>query len=175
MSALQQAGPRPARESVPRAARSARRRPGGGVRIGGVGDLLTHPARCCKPIPPEPIAGFLTRGRGVSIHRKDCANLLRLQAEDTKRIIDVAWEESGDATYPAELRIEGRERKDLLRDVTTRIANDKVPVGALRSRTGPGHDVVIEMRVDVADLAQLRRLIERVGRIPNVTGVRRTG
>lgn len=175
VSALQQPGPRPARESGPRAARSARRRPGGGVRIGGVGDLLTHPARCCKPIPPEPIAGFITRGRGVSIHRRDCANLLRLQAEETNRIIDVAWEESSDATCPAELRIEGRDRKGLLRDITTQIASDKVNVAALRSRTGPEHGVVIEVRADIVDLAQLSRIIDRVDRIPNVTGVRRTG
>ena len=175
VSALQQQVPRPVREAAPRPPRSARRPQGGDVRISGVGDLLTHLARCCKPIPPEPITGFITRGRGVSIHRRDCANVLRLQAEETNRIIDVAWEERSDATYPAELRIEGRDRQGLLRDITTQIASDKVNVGAVRSRTGSAQEVVIEMRVDIVDLAQLSRLIDRVGRIPNVLGVHRTG
>ena len=176
VSALQHQVPRPAatRTTLPTPPPHRQRR-GGDVRISGVGDLLTNLAQCCKPIPPEPIAGFITRGRGVSIHRKDCANVLRLAAADTSRIIDVEWEETSAATYPVELRIDARDRKGLLRDITTLVANDKVNVNALHSRTGPGSDVVIETRVEVVDLSQLSRLIDRVGRVPNVREVRRTG
>ena len=145
------------------------------MRISGVGDLLTNLAQCCKPMPPEPIAGFITRGRGVSIHREDCANLLRLTSEDTSRIIDVEWEDSSDTTYPVELRIDARDRKGLLRDITALVANDKINVAALHSRVDQEHGVVIEMRVEVTGVAQLIRLIDRVGRVPNVREVRRTG
>ena len=176
VSALQLQVPRPAETAPePSARRPARPRRGGDVSISGVGDLLTNLAQCCKPIPPEPIAGFITRGRGVSIHRQDCANLLRLAGEDTSRIIDVEWEDSSVATYPVELYIEARDRKGLLRDISALVANDKVNVAALQLRVESERNVVIEMRVEVADLAQLSRLIDRVGRVPNVREVRRTG
>ena len=176
VSALQLQVPRPPETAPkPSAPARARTRRGGGVSISGVGDLLTNLAQCCKPIPPEPIAGFITRGRGVSIHRKDCANLLRLAGEDTSRIIEVEWEDSSVATYPVELYVEARDRKGLLRDITALVANDKVNVEALQSRVLPKRKVVIEMRMAVTGLSQLSRLIDRVGRVPNVREVRRTG
>ena len=176
VSALQLQVPRPAETApAPSAPRPARPRKGGDVSISGVGDLLTNLAQCCKPIPPEPIAGFITRGRGVSIHRKDCANLLRLAGEDMSRIIEVEWEDSSVATYPVELFVEARDRKGLLRDITALVANDKVNVQALHLRVESERNVVIEMRVEVTDLEQLSRLIDRVGRVPNVREVRRTG
>ena len=176
VAALQLQVPRPAEPAPePIAPPPARPRRGGDVRISGVGDLLTNLARCCRPMPPEPIAGFITRGRGVSIHREDCANLLRLAGEDTSRIIDVEWEESSAATYPVELHVEAHDRKGLLRDITTLVANDKVNVAALQSQVRPERNVIIDMRVEVADVAQLSRLIDRVGRVPNVREVRRTG
>ena len=175
-SALQHQVPRPVEASPePLAPPPARPRRGGDVRISGVGDLLTNLAQCCKPIPPESIAGFITRGRGVSIHRKDCSNLLRLTSEDTSRIIDVEWEYSSDTTYPVELRIDARDRKGLLRDITALVANDKINVAALHSRVEQERRVIIEMRVEVTGVAQLSRLIDRVGRVPNVREVRRTG
>ena len=176
VSALQLQAPRPAETAPePSAPLPARPRRGGDVRISGVGDLLTNLAQCCKPIPPEPIAGYITRGRGVSIHRKDCSNLLRLAGEDTSRIIDVEWEDASAVTYPVELYVDARDRKGLLRDITALVANDKINVDALHSRVGPEHNVVIEMRVEVTGLGQLSRLIDRVGRVPNVREVRRTG
>ena len=176
VSALQLQVPRPTETtSEPSAPPPARPRRGGDVSISGVGDLLTNLAQCCKPIPPEPIGGFITRGRGVSIHRKDCANLLRLAGEDTSRIIEVEWEDSSVSTYPVELYVEARDRKGLLRDITALVANDKINVAALHSRTESERTVVIEMRVEVKGLTQLSRLIDRVGRVPNVREVRRTG
>ena len=176
VTALQHQVPRPAKTApAPSTLLPARSRRGGNVRISGVGDLLTNLAQCCKPIPPEPIAGFITRGRGVSIHRKDCTNLLRLAGAEMDRIIDVEWEESSVATYPVELYIDARDRKGLLRDITALVANDKINVDLLHSRTEPERSVVIEMRVDVVDVAQLNRLIDRIGRVPNVREVRRTG
>ena len=175
-AALAQQVPRPA-EPTPALSPPARPRPrrGGDVRISGVGDLLTNLAQCCKPIPPERIAGFITRGRGVSVHRADCSNLLRLVERDTSRIIDVEWEEASVLTYPVELYIEARDRKGLLRDISALVANDKINVAALQLRVESGRDVVIEMRVEVSGLAQLGRLIDRVGRVPNVREVRRVG
>ncbi len=176
VSALQLQVPRPIETAPePSAPPPARPRRGGDVSISGVGDLLTNLAQCCKPIPPEPIGGFITRGRGVSIHRKDCANLLRLAGEDTSRIIEVEWEDSSVSTYPVELYVEARDRKGLLRDITALVANDKINVAALHSRTESERTVVIEMRVEVKGLTQLSRLIDRVGRVPNVREVRRTG
>ena len=176
VSALQLQVPRPSETTPePSAPLPVRPRRGGDVSISGVGDLLTNLAQCCKPIPPEPIGGYITRGRGVTIHRKDCANLLRLAGEDTSRIIGVEWEDSSVSTYPVELYVEARDRKGLLRDITALVANDKVNVAALHLRVESERNVIIEMRVDVTGLAQLSRLIDRVGRVPNVREVRRTG
>jgi len=146
----------------------------GDVHISGVGNLLTQIAGCCKPVPPEPILGFITRGRGVSIHRSDCANVLRLGVEDRARVIDVSWQKSGKDTYPVVLQLSAYDRAGLLRDITAVVANEEVNVAGLISETSEREQMAhVRLTVEVTDLAQLSRVMDRLTHLSNVVEVRR--
>ena len=123
---------------APKLAKRRRRRTGD-VRISGVGDLLTQMAQCCKPLPNDPITGYITRGRGVSIHRADCRNVLGLAGTERARLIDVAWSAGAEETWPVEIAVEAYDRKGLLRDATTVVSNEGVNIVAMDSQTDPGH------------------------------------
>jgi len=146
----------------------------GGVAISGVGDLLYNFARCCRPVPPEDISGYITIGRGVSIHRMDCGNFLSLQAKSPERVIEVDWGASPDAIYPAELILYAFDRQGLLRDISTVLADEKVGVDGVQTETGK-RTMQAEMRlsISVPGLPTLSRVIGRLEQLPNVTSVRR--
>ena len=159
---------------IPRPRQRPRATGDGDIRISGVGNLLTQIAGCCKPVPPEPILGYITRGRGVSVHRNDCANVLRLRVEDRARVIDVAWEESGKDTYPVALQLSAYDRAGLLRDITAVVANEEVNVAGLSSKTNPREQMAhVRLTVEVTDLAQLSRVMDRLTHLANVVEVRR--
>ena len=147
---------------------------GKGIRIQGVGDLMTQLARCCKPVPNDPVIGYITRGRGVTIHRQDCANALRLTQQDNTRMIDVSWSEKTEQTYPVDVLVSAYDRPGLLRDISTVVANEKANVIAMsietdrRRLTGSMH-----LTVEVSDLAQLGRLLDRLLQLPNVFEAKR--
>lgn len=175
-SALQDALPDKPPAALPKSRRAPRRAGDGGVRISGVGNLLTQIANCCKPVPPEPIMGFITRGRGVSIHRNDCANVLRLAVEDRSRVIDVAWEESGKDSYPVAIQLSAYDRAGLLRDITAVVANENVNVSALTSEFDQREQMThVRLGVQVTDLDQLGRVMDRLTHLANVVEVRRAG
>ncbi len=143
--------------------------PSGGVRVAGLGDLLTNIARCCKPVPGEPIRGYVTRGRGVTVHRDDCVNIRH--AGDPRRIVQVEWDAESRQVYPVRLRIEGRDRTGLLRDVATAIAETKVNLSGAAVEVEGGHTAVISTVVEVASLTELSRLLERLERVRDVQQV----
>ena len=165
------APPRPASRPAKR-----RRKCTGDVRISGVGDLLTQVAQCCKPLPYDPIVGYITRGRGVSIHRADCRNVLDLAGSERARLIDVAWSGGAEESYPVEIAVEAYDRKGLLRDVTAVVSNEAVNILALESRANaPARLVDMRVTVGVRDIEQLSRLLDRLQQLPNVTDCRRLG
>ena len=144
------------------------------VSISGVGDLLTNFARCCRPLPPEPIAGYITQGRGVSIHRANCNNLLRLRADHPERLMEVEWGQREQASYPVEIEIEAWNRTGLIRDVSALLADEKIDINAMSTRTErTTHVAIIDITAGVGSLEQLSRLMHRIGRLPNVSSVRR--
>jgi GTP pyrophosphokinase len=144
------------------------------VSISGVGDLMTNFARCCRPLPPEPIAGYITQGRGVSIHRANCKNLLRLQAEHPERLMSVDWGRREDASYPVEIEVKAWNRTGLIRDISALLADEKIDINAMSSRTErPTHLATIDITAGIGSLEHLSRLLHRIGRLPNVTSVRR--
>ena len=160
---------------APRLAKRRRKRTGD-VRISGVGDLLTQMAQCCKPLPNDPITGYITRGRGVSIHRADCRNLLDLAGSERARLIDVAWSGGAEETWPVEVAVEAYDRKGLLRDVTTLVSNEGVNIVAMDSHTDPDmHIVDMRITVEVRDIEQLSRILDRLAQLPNVSDCRRLG
>ena len=139
---------------------------GSGILVVGVDKLLTVPAKCCKPAPPDAIVGFVTRGRGVTIHRARCANLLTM---DRERLIEAQWgvQRAGGA-YPVDIDLVAMDRTGLLRDVSDTLARERINV--LAANTG-SHDTQARMvfTVEIADLAQLERVLGLLKSVPGVT------
>ncbi len=141
----------------------------GQVKVAGVGGLLTNVARCCKPLPGEPIKGYVTRGRGVTVHRSSCVNIRN--AADPQRVVDVEWDESARQVYPVKLRIEAQDRTGLLRDVAVAIAESKVNLSGAAVEVEGTQVAVISAVVDIASLTELSRLLERLEGIRDVQQV----
>ena len=151
-------------------------RPASGVQVMGVGDLLTSFARCCRPVPPEPIAGFITVGRGVTLHRADCSNLLRLRAKDPERILEVNWGSDEARDYSVILLLQALDRRGLLRDVSGLMADEKISIDRMSTASDHARGTAdMEITVRVPDLAVLRRAIDRLAALPDVISVRRRG
>ena len=146
------------------------------IAISGVGDLMCNFARCCRPVPPEPVAGYITQGRGVSIHREDCGNYLNLSATQPERVIEVNWGGDEDAMYPAELSLAAYDRQGLLRDITGLLSDEGVSVDGIQTRTDKKLlQALMELKLSVPGLATLSRVIGRLEQLPNVISVRRKG
>lgn len=141
-------------------------RAGGGVLVVGVDKLLTTPARCCRPAPPDPIVGFVTRGRGVSVHRANCANLARL---DPERRIAAEWGVPGTTTFPVEIVVDAVDRTGLLRDISEVLSRERINVTATRSTST---DLSARMRftVEILDLDQLQRILGLIREVRGVLG-----
>ncbi len=140
-----------------------------GILVVGVDKLLTVLARCCKPVPPDPIVGFVTRGRGVTVHRRDCSNVVRLAEE---RLIAADWGKTGEARFPAEVEIIAGAAPALLRDILEIFTREKVRVVTSKS---VNHDLNtrIALTLQVEDLPQLTRLLALVRDLPGVESARR--
>jgi GTP pyrophosphokinase len=144
------------------------------VAISGIGDLLSNFARCCRPVPPETIAGYITQGRGVSIHRQDCGNFLNLNAKQPERVIEVDWGDSPDSIYPVELTLHAYDRQGLLRDISSVLADENVSVDGVHTSSDKKlMQAVMQLNVSVPGLPTLSRIIARLEQLPNVTSVRR--
>jgi GTP pyrophosphokinase len=141
------------------------------LRVRGVSNAMIHVARCCSPIPGEPILGLVTRGRGVSVHRRDCPNIQDLKA-DGDRILQVEWDTEGDKTFSVVLEVQGHDRPNFLRDITGTMSEMGVQVsgGELRSERGVVGD---RFRVEVTNSSQLTQLIKAVRAVSGVTDIRR--
>ncbi len=147
---------------------------GGAFDIQGVGNLLTTTARCCKPVPNDPIVGYITRGRGVTIHRQDCGNILRLQGDDRSRLIEVNWGTHADHAYLVDIEVEAYDRSGLLRDITALLANEKLNVNSVNTTTDDRDGIArMQLTLEIADIRQLSRVLSRVGQLPNVILARR--
>lgn len=144
------------------------------IYIEGVGDLKTQIARCCSPVPGDPIAGYITLGRGVSIHRQDCMNLLQLQGSEASRVIQVEWGERPASAYPVDVEVQAYDRAGLLRDITSILANRKINVLSMNTRSNTNdHSATIALTLEIADIDQLSRLLAAIRQLPNVLEVRR--
>ena len=167
---------RPADGETLRKPRHARKHGSASERIAvqGVGDLLCHFARCCRPVPPEPIEGYITQLRGVSIHRRDCGNLLNLRSKQSDRVIEVSWGEATDAYYTAELTIVAYDRDGLLRDISNVLADEHVSVDSVQTHSDRKRlEASMQLCVSVPNLPTLSRAMSRLEQLPNVVAVRR--
>jgi GTP pyrophosphokinase len=143
----------------------------GGVLVVGMDSLMTQLARCCKPVPPDPVRGFVTRGKGVSVHREDCPSLKRLAEGHPERLIDAEWGK-GEGSYAVEIGVTATDRRGLLRDVGDALAREKINVTAVRTQS---RDELAFMRFafEVANMAQLKRALAQVREVKGVIRVAR--
>ncbi len=148
----------------------------GGLLVVGVDSLMTQLAKCCKPAPPDAICGFVTRGKGVSVHRADCSNLREMVARNGERVIEVAWGEPvgslKEAVYPVDVSVEAADRQGLLRDISEVFAKDKTNVIAVQTQTVKG-TAWMTFTVEVSDSGRLARVLGTVAELPGVRSARR--
>ena len=146
------------------------------IAVAGVGDLLCNFARCCRPVPPEPIVGYITQGRGVSIHRQDCGNFLGLNQRSPERVLETSWGESDKGSYPVDLTLHAFDRSGLIRDITAVLADEDANVLELKSHTDKeSMQVIMALSLEIRDLPTLSTAITRLEQLPNVASVRRKG
>ena len=150
---------------------------GSGVLVVGVDSLLTHLARCCRPAPPDAIAGFVTRGRGVAIHRRDCSSLAQLMAHQAERRIEVEWGTPKDGSvYPLDVQVEAADRSGLLRDISEVFAREKINVTgvktqSLRDRSGPSAHMTFT--VEMGSTQRLPTVLQGLMQVSGVRAARR--
>ncbi len=143
----------------------------GGVRVKGVGDLLVRFAKCCHPIPGDPIQGFITRGKGITVHLRSCPTVIN--EREVSRLIDVEWEAAPAQTYPIAIRVEAYDRTGLLSDVTQVMAENRVNILAANVSVSPDHTAVLTMTLQVASVAQLAKVMSRVEQLKDVLNAQR--
>ncbi|MGH8113709.1 MAG: RelA/SpoT family protein, partial [Rhodanobacteraceae bacterium] len=163
-------------QEPPRPARSPSREAGkpGALTVEGVGNLMTALARCCRPLPGDDVTGYVTRGRGVTVHRADCAALARLRARNPERVIEVRWQSAPDRAYEVSIAVVGYDRRDLQRDVTNVIANSGARILASESRSNRDiGEVAMHFALRVHDHGELSALLVKIAALSNVTDVRR--
>ncbi len=149
----------------------------GDVVVEGVGDLMTQMAQCCKPVPFDDIVGFVTRGRGVTVHRRNCGNLRHLPPAEAERLINVRWaNQPNHAIYPVDLLVVATDRKGLLRDVSSVFSDEDVDVTGVNTHSEKSTDSAnMRFTVEIRDMTQLERLMTKLQQIPDVLEVRRAG
>lgn len=149
-----------------------------GVQVNGISNLLIRFAKCCSPVPGDDIVGFITRGRGVSVHRRDCLNLqtkVKEAVESGKgdRLLDVSWEDSETGSYPVDIEVMGMDRPNLLMEIMNVLSDKKVNITAVNGRTNKDKSVTLHLTVVIKDLNHLEMIINGLNRVKDVFSVRR--
>ena len=143
-----------------------------GVRVRGVDNALLRFSRCCTPLPGDRIVGYVTRGRGVAVHREDCPNMVFLR-QHPERLLDVEWEALQDGSYPVEVEVEAFDRVGLLKDILAAIADSRTNVVSVNARVRKDKVAVVNLVLDVGNVEQLRGVLQRVGQVADVFNVER--
>ncbi len=148
-----------------------------GIVVKGVGDIAVRFSRCCNPVPGDEIVGFVTRGRGVSIHRTDCINIINLNEDERNRMLDAEWQkptkEIKALSYQAEVRIVCTERLGLLMDISRVFTEESIPVKALNARTTKEHDAIFDVIIEINSKEQLEFVIKKILNLKDVHDVLR--
>jgi len=143
-----------------------------GVTVRGVGDLLTRLAGCCHPLPGDAVVGYVTRGRGITIHRQDCRSVLYL--EDKERLIEVDWGEDFTQVFPVMIQVLAYDRTGLMRDITEIMAGERINITSANIATHPkDHTAAITATLEISSIVQLSRVLARIEKLPNVFEARR--
>lgn len=144
------------------------------IQVLGVGNLMTQMAKCCKPLPGDDIVGFITQGRGVSIHRSDCPNILHAMNNDDQHLIEVSWGGPEQDVYSVDIQIVAYDRKGLLHDITALLSNEKINVTAVNTNSdSKTHEATMKLSLEIENLSRLSKLLTRINELPNVHQARR--
>jgi GTP pyrophosphokinase len=144
------------------------------IEVQGIGDLLSTYARCCKPVPPEAIVGYITVGRGVSIHAQSCANLGRLSIKSPARVLAVTWGKMSSNEFPVDIEVQAYDRRGLVRDVSAALADDKISIQGMNTVTDRRDNVAhMLIKISITGLPQLSQVLTRIAQLPNVISARR--
>ncbi len=147
---------------------------GADLYIDGVGNLLTNIAHCCHPVPGDAIVGYITKNKGVAVHRQDCQNILHLSEDEPERIIKVDWGEAPQQVYSVDIIVEAFDRHGLLRDITTILDNQKINVSALQTLSDKSLNTVdMLFTIDIRSFEELSRILAKLNQLPNVASARR--
>ncbi|MCY9512929.1 RelA/SpoT family protein [Paenibacillus apiarius] len=151
-----------------------RSRPTHGISVKGIDNLLVRFARCCNPVPGDDIVGYVTRGRGVSVHRADCLNIpTAADGEEAERIIDVAWGESVEANYSVDIEITGMDRRGFLNEVLQAVSESKTNIAAVSGRSDRNKLAMIHMTILIRNTDHLQAVVEKIKRVKDVYTVQR--
>jgi guanosine-3',5'-bis(diphosphate) 3'-pyrophosphohydrolase len=140
------------------------------IKIQGIDGLVVQFGKCCNPIPGDKIMGFITRGRGLTIHTEDCPNV---HTYDEQRKIEVSWQLNKDFTYPVRLKVIGSDRKGLLSDISTTIAGNKINIISAQASAYPDKSAAGLYEVEIKDMPQLQKVIKSIQKIKGVRSVER--
>jgi guanosine-3',5'-bis(diphosphate) 3'-pyrophosphohydrolase len=143
-----------------------------GVKVQGIGNLLVRFSKCCNPLPGDKIIGFTTRGRGISVHRQDCPNVLRAAGEKD-RYLEASWVDGNDLSYPVEIEVTGMDRPNFLTEVMYAVSESKVSITAVNGRIARDKIAVIYLTLVVKDLEHLEYIMKRIKKVKDVFSVRR--
>jgi guanosine-3',5'-bis(diphosphate) 3'-pyrophosphohydrolase len=151
-----------------------RNQPTNGVRVKGIDNLLVRFARCCNPVPGDDIIGYVTRGRGVSVHREDCPNIPgEGDGEESARVIEVEWEGSMEANYSVDIEITGHDRNGLLNEVLQAVSESKTNISAVTGRSDKNKMAMIHMTILIRNTDHLQSVVDKVKRVKDVYTVNR--
>lgn len=153
--------------------RERKSRPTNGVRVKGVDNLLVRFARCCNPVPGDEIVGYITRGRGVSVHRTDCTNIPNSDVEDGNRLIDVEWADAVESIFNVEIEITGHDRRGFLNEVLQAVSESKTMITAVSGRTDKNKMSLVHMTIQIRNLDHLQAVVEKIKRVKDVYSVQR--
>jgi GTP pyrophosphokinase len=144
------------------------------INVLGVGNLLTTVANCCMPVPHDDIIGYITKDRGVSVHRTDCKNIIHLKDKEQARLVEVEWGDTEVQNYPVKLLINANDRHGLLSDITKTLSDDKINVIAVNTMSNKKEQTArMAVTIEIRDLQQLTRIIDKISRLRNVIEVKR--
>jgi GTP pyrophosphokinase len=164
----------PQQKLIPFKAKSPSKKKDSDFFIEGVGNLLTQIASCCNPVPGDAITGYITLGRGVSIHRQDCSNILQLQNDEPQRIIKVEWGNAPQSAYSVDIIIEAYDRHGLLRDITALLDNERINISAMQTLSDKRKNTVdMQVTAEIRSFDELSRILTRLNQLPNIASARR--
>lgn len=146
-----------------------------GITVSGVGNLLTHMAKCCQPVPGDEILGFITQGRGISVHRADCEQLSNSLKAQPEREVEVQWGVNSKQNYQVSIQILANDRQGLLRDVSTIIANDRLSILGLSSHQDAQKQLTkMQVELEITDQEMLQRLLNKLLQLDDVIEAKRS-